>query len=322
MTRKEKIKKLLSDELSREERDDLLFSKEMTNQLYLQWQSISSVVKEDLFIRSRIWQKVKKNTFKKKKESRQVLFYKIYAVAVSVLLLLGLSVTLYWNSLPQSKSREMYIVCSGIRSINTFILPDSTVVHLGSNSKLTYPQTFDDKNREVHLDGQGFFSVRKNKTSPFIVRTPEMDITVLGTEFEVFNYGQDTNAEAILLNGRISVSFPGKDGPNLFLSSNEKMRFGKREQSVKRETIDADKYTTWRKGHILSFENEKLSMIIPRLEKWYNRKILCQEGILNYYRFTFKVGDESLERILYIMGQSAPLTYREKEDGNFEIYKK
>ena len=65
------------------------------------------------------------------------------------------------------------------------------------------------------------------------------------------------------------------------------------------------------------FENENLAMIIPRLERWYGRKIQCEESLLNNYRFTFKVRDESLDVILFIMRQSAPLQYKKNTDESY-----
>ena len=83
--------------------------------------------------------------------------------------------------------------------------------------------------------------------------------------------------------------------------------------------MDADKYTAWRKQKMLSFENEKLSMIIPRLEQWYGRKVMCQKDLADKYRFTFKVRDESLEKILMLIQLSSPLKYKEIEDGNYSL---
>ena len=62
-------------------------------------------------------------------------------------------------------------------------------------------------------------------------------------------------------------------------------------------------------------------MIIPRLEQWYGRKIMCEKDIANQYRFTFKVRDESLERILYILNSSSPVKYT-KVGEDFELYVK
>ena len=100
------------------------------------------------------------------------------------------------------------------------------------------------------------------------------------------------------------------------------MVFAKNSKSAERlskQIVDADKYTAWRKQKILSFENEKLSMIIPRLEQWYGRKVMCQKDLADKYRFTFKVRDESLDRILFMIKASSPLQYKEEKNGDYTL---
>lgn len=62
-------------------------------------------------------------------------------------------------------------------------LPDSSVVYLNHNSKLTYDKDFSP--RKVTLEGEAFFSVNDGET-PFVIETQKGDeVTVLGTEFNL-----------------------------------------------------------------------------------------------------------------------------------------
>ena len=124
-----------------------------------------------------------------------------------------------------------------------------------------------------------------------------------------------------LLNGKVKIGINNSKGDRaeFILSPNEKMVYDQQADSAYVLTVDADKYTSWRKQKIVSFENEKLSMIIPRLEQWYGRKIMCQQDLADKYRFTFKVRDESLERILFMMGESSPLKYQKTSNGNYVL---
>ena len=124
--------------------------------------------------------------------------------------------------------------------------------------------------------------------------------------------------EAILVNGKIKVGFERdkKVVKEQIMSPDERLIWHKNTNKVEVGKINADKYTSWRTG-VLSFENENLAMIIPRLERWYGRKIQCEESLLNNYRFTFKVRDESLDVILFIMHQSAPMQYKKNTDESY-----
>ena len=147
-----------------------------------------------------------------------------------------------------------------------------------------------------------------------------MSVEALGTAFELFSYDMENKMEAILLNGKIKVSVADKETNQMkeyFVSPDEKILVDRQTGKIAKQIVDADKYTAWRKQKMLSFENEKLSMIIPRLEQWYGRKVMCQKDLADKYRFTFKVRDESLDRILFMMKASSPLQYKEEKNGDY-----
>lgn len=80
-------------------------------------------------------------------------------------------------------------------------LPDSSVVYLNHNSKLTYSQKFEP--RRVKLEGEAFFSVNDGAT-PFIIETKDgEEVTVLGTEFNVFVSSQGMALEVEI--GSVSI---------------------------------------------------------------------------------------------------------------------
>ena len=192
---------------------------------------------------------------------------------------------------------------------------------MGPNSQLIYPKSFDGKTRDVELKGQAFFDVAKDRERPFTVHTKNMDVTALGTAFEVFNYDSESKLETILLNGKVKIGLGGPNVKNrreVILNPNEMLVFDKQANTVRVKTVNAEEYSGWRNG-VLSFENERLSMILTRLEPWFGRKIKCPKEIAEKYRFTFKVRDESLERILFMLSNTSPIKYREK-DNEYELY--
>ncbi|WP_106830814.1 FecR family protein [Parabacteroides pacaensis] len=325
MNRNEKniLKKLLYTTLSPVEKETLLSRPSVDTHFREQWMDAPDFARQEKVNEHKIWVKIYNEIWGNKKKIPMIL-YKFYSIAASVLLLLGLSGgAYYWVS--HKTTQVMYITTSGVRNIESVVLPDGSTVQLGPSSKLTYPDKFATGKRIVELSGQAFFDVAKDKTKPFIVHSKDMEVTALGTAFEVFNYDQENKIETILLQGKVKIDLTTTSGKihkkDIYLSPNEKLTFIKDSRNVVIETVDADKYTSWRSNGILSFENEKLSMIIPRLEQWYGRKIICQKDLADTYRFTFKVRDESLKRILFILGKSSPLTYREVGE-NYQLYLK
>ena len=80
-------------------------------------------------------------------------------------------------------------------------LPDGSKVWLNGDSKITYDGDFQGKTREVHLSGEAFFDVAKDKTRPFIIHTRTINLKVLGTAFNVRSYDNEKETETALVHG-------------------------------------------------------------------------------------------------------------------------
>jgi len=323
LDKKNMIRKLIREELNEKERIDLLQSHSVTDEMQGQWLTAPDMVRKDKVDGQHIWKMIQQETWLRL-PARKVRFYQIYTWAATIALLFGLAGSVVYMQ-NREKTVPMYVISAGIQNMEPVTLPDGTLALLGPGSKLTYPADFTGKRREVALDGQAFFDVNKDASKPFIVKTYSMDVEALGTAFELFAYSIENRSEAVLLNGSIKVNLINPDSnkqTELILKPNEKVEYNIRDKKVTQLTVNADVYTSWRKRGIITFENEKLSMIIPRLEQWYGRKIICEKGIAENYKFTFKVRDESLERILYIMSESSPIRYTKSEEGDYSLFLK
>ncbi len=312
------LKKLMQDALTEEERIALQSSRRVTKEMERQWDNAPDAVGNDRPDEPSIWRNICRGAWQYG-EGKKVVFYRVYSMVASMLLVLGVAGTAYF-ALQDRANVPMYVVSSGIQNMESVSLPDGTKVQMGPGSCLTYPATFSGKTREITLDGQAFFDVAKNREKPFIVHTEDMSVEALGTAFELFSYDMENKIEAILLNGKIKVSVANKETNKMaeyLVSPDEKILMDRQTGKIVKQIVDADKYTAWRKQKMLSFENEKLSMIIPRLEQWYGRKVMCQKDLADKYRFTFKVRDESLEKILFMIKASSPLQYKETENGDY-----
>lgn len=315
---KELVRKLLNDSLSPKEREELNRLGFVQKALYTQWEGTSDiytdVLKEERILNS-IMHKIKKESSGR---LRQILNKYALVASVALLLICGtLSIFLFTQ---KPTSEVWYVLSSGRQSMDSVQLADGTFVILNAGSKLTYPKKITGERREVILSGQAFFRVYPNKKSPFVVKTKNMDITALGTAFEVFSYDTDANVEATLLNGKIKVE-PKDDKETIkggyILSPNEKLSCN--QGKVRIEHVDANTYSAWRAGGRLVFKNETLAMILPRLEKWYGQKIECPSKMADHYRFTFTLRNEPLDLILNIMSHSAPITYNLKSNDYYVL---
>ena len=135
-------------------------------------------------------------------------FYKTARVAAFFTLLFIIGITFYHIGRNVTKKDILILnhLITDSGSKRRFVLPDSTIVWLNSNSKLEYPTTFSESSREISLEGEAYFEVSHDVNKPFHVHAGDMDIEVLGTHFSVENYPDKKGVEAVLAEGRIKVT--------------------------------------------------------------------------------------------------------------------
>src|SRR5690606_9907042 len=102
-------------------------------------------------------------------------------------------------------------------------LPDGTKVWLNAMSSLRYPVHFSGDVREVELTGEAYFEVsrfqRDNVQLPFIVKTGDQTVEVLGTHFNVKAYPGEKITKTTLLEGKVRVSIPEKTSGAALISN-------------------------------------------------------------------------------------------------------
>jgi ferric-dicitrate binding protein FerR (iron transport regulator) len=188
---------------------------------------------------------------------------------------------------------------------------DGTTVFINTGSKLKYQVSFvKAKMREVFLDGEAYFNVAKNKASTFVVHTRDMDISVLGTRFNVSSYHDENSSSVVLQEGSIQVSKPSET------SKNEKklLLFPGQEVIAKNKMFkvsksDVEQHISWINGQ-LSFKNERFENIIKKLERYYNVNIENNSLPLNDIRYTGTFTKESIIEVLNIFKESTQFNYK------------
>lgn len=300
------VKKLFEGTIKPEEYAELNSYEYVNDALRKQWEKTPEAPRDT--IRE---EKILNGIMRTVRRKKTLLYFKQsfsqYGIVAMIAICMILSILLF----TKNTNETIYVVKTGYRSIDSIRLADGTKVMLNAGSRLTYPKEFSGEKREVQLSGQAFFHVTPDRQHPFVVKTQKMNITVLGTSFEVFSYDGDENAETVLLTGKVKVEMPQREKlkGTYILNPNEKLAYNKSD-GIRLTTIDADAYSSWRNGKRISFKNETLEMILGRLEKWYGQKIQCDAQVAKHYRFTFTIHSESLEMILNYISHSAPLNYR------------
>ena len=152
-------------------------------------------------------------------------------------------------------------------------LDDGTLVHLNYDSRLIYPEKFGDR-RDVILEGEAYFMVAKDKSRQFVVHTPQGDVKVYGTEFNVNtrSKGGDGNdnggLSVVLVNG--SVSFTPARGKEQMLTPGQELSIVNAQLSI--NEVDTVPYVAWNEGKFF-FEEWPLERIMEVMARWYGREV-------------------------------------------------
>ncbi len=216
-------------------------------------------------------------------------------------------------------------------------LPDGTKVWLNAASSIRYPTAFSDTERKVEITGEAYFEVAKNSKMPFRVNVNNRaEIEVLGTNFNVNAYENETTLNTTLLQGSIRVlagnQLAGRQSPesqlpksqfpgNQFPGNQEQQQAGQKtgpgkekevvvlkpgQQAQIRNAItvvdnkDLDKIMAWKNG-AFDFEDLPLEEAMRQLERWYDIKVVYKNGLPDV-RFGGKIGrDVRLEDLLQML---------------------
>lgn len=229
----------------------------------------------------------------------------IRVVSVAAILILGLfsgSVLTYFLSekAPFSE-RLVFETPRGEKSI--IKLPDGSEVWLNANSRLVY-NTFSADHRQVELKGEAFFKIAHNKAAPFVVRTNECDVEVLGTTFNVMAYDEFGRKEITLLSGSVAVH---AEGANEILKPGEALIL--KDHAIQIISVDACQASAW-VDNKFNFKDIPLSELMKRLENWYDVDITLENktGREVNYTGTFK-NEETIWQVLDAIKVYTPIRY-------------
>ena len=164
------------------------------------------------------------------------------------------------------------------------ILPDGTHVWLDAASSLKYPVTFIGNERKVELTGQGYFEVSHNAAKPFIVKTSQTEVQVLGTHFNVSAFDDEQDTKTTLLEGAVRIkSYKAA----VLLKPGEQAVLNTSRQLIVSDDIDVNREIAWKNG-LFDFKKAGVEEIMLKVSRWYDINVKY-EGAIPETRLTGKI---------------------------------
>lgn len=152
------------------------------------------------------------------------------------------------------------------------ILPDLSCVWLNAASSLRYPIRFSGAERRVELSGEAYFEVARNDRQPFVVQSNGQEVKVLGTQFNINAYDDESVVTTTLVDGSIAIVHLGQDGTILSHTLTPHQQATLSNGSISITEVDIQPFTAWKNGQFV-FRNTELDAILRQLERWYDIEV-------------------------------------------------
>lgn len=319
----ERIEKYFNEELSSTERVQFLHevdSNETLKKQFVEYQNLYALLNLSPQIENRKIGKQKYDRFVHQKQNRNLRKLWLsrigYAAAILILVVSSSLLTLWYT-----QNEEVVFVANEMNTLYTpagqracLVLQDGTEVWLNAKSKLVYPAQFTGEERRVKVEGEAFFNVAKDSVKPFIVSAMDVDMKVLGTQFNVYCYPDVGYVETSLLEGSVRVFFSGKEKEGILLKPDQQVTAANGKMVVK--PIRLNEHFLWRDG-VYAFEDEPLIDILKKLELYYDVKIIVEDTSMFKDTYTGKFRQrDSLDDIFKILQQIRSFKIRKNVDNN------
>ncbi|WP_075556786.1 FecR family protein [Parabacteroides timonensis] len=198
------------------------------------------------------------------------------------------------------------------------VLSDGTKIILNSDTKLRIPADFNKEERVLEMEGEGFFDVAPDPNKPFIIKSGEARVRVLGTSFDFKSYKEDDFIKLTVSTGKVRVNVDDQD-LQLSVSPNEHLSVNKVDGNVSKETIQENNYIKWIQGS-LYFNKEPIREVIKTINRTYNCKVILQCKNRDY-KITGTHDNKNIEAVIEAICFTTGLHSRQEGD-NIIIYDK
>ncbi len=250
----------------------------------------------------------------------------------------------FLDALSESYAEDTYYTIEAPRGAKSLItLSDGSKVWLNAGSKLQYPKNFNQTNRDLYLEGEGYFVVAQNKNHSFRVISSDIVVQAMGTEFNVKAYPEEGLVETTLVKGSVYINRKSTlaSSEGITLKPNQKASFYTKdftsdrvastkmdaveEKSVKtspvapspmrvrlESNINTETATSWHTRRWV-FEREKLSSMATLLERQYDITIHFKNEEIKDFHLTGILEEESIEQVLAALQLTLPINYKIKQ---------
>jgi transmembrane sensor len=289
-------------------------NKNHLEELKLIWDKSTEVSDFDLIDAEADWSKVKARFGDRAKvvpidreKDRSFLTY-FTRIAAVLILIAGISLIFYKYS--KTDDADFIAVSTAADEEREVELPDGSKVFLNANSRLSYSENFATK-RELSLEGEAFFEVRKDKSSPFRVKANGTVTEVLGTTFDVKAYSGSEKTVVTLMTGKVAFYKQDDQKEKVLMEKGEQAVFSN--GKITKKGTEDENVIAWKENK-LTFNNSKVDDVVFALEAYFGKKIEVRDAKLYNCRYTGFFPDPKFDTVFEVVSVTLNAKVEQKGD--------
>lgn len=201
------------------------------------------------------------------------------------------------------------------KKILLIVLPDSSKVWLNAGSIFRYPKKFASGIRSVELvEGRAYFEIKHHDKYPFVVKTEKLNVTVLGTSFDVQAYQKEGMTKVSVVTGKVGITLKdSKKTSAVMLLPKQEIVLQNIDQKLIKIPTREIAVNVWCKSQLV-FEQESLGNVFKVLEQKYNIKISVEDKSLLSEPVTITLSNQHLDAVMQILGYTKHFKYQMAND--------
>ncbi len=266
------------------------------NQLKKIWESSLQLAAVSAVDTGKAWEKFQDRISNKEEskitEQRSHFHRMKVAAAVIVLVSLGwLGYSLFNRDVPV---KELLVQTQ--QQVLNDTLSDGSVVVLNKNSSISYPSAFKGDKRKVNLKGEAFFSVTPDKKKPFVIDVNDVQVTVVGTSFNIKSHEGKT--EVVVETGIVRVT---QNGKTVELKAGEKIVTGAADTAMAEKQVVSDQLYNYYRTKEFVCDGTPLWKLVDVLNEAYGTNIEIGRAELRNLPMNTTFVNESLDQVLEVI---------------------
>jgi transmembrane sensor len=283
-------------------------NKEYYEQFKLIWNTSKELAVKSTVDENAAWQRFQQqvsNTNKKETPVRKMNTGWM-RIAASIIAVIGVGILGYLFFNKENDPKQL--IAQTQENVLTDTLSDGSMVTLNKRSALSFPEKFKGDTRKVTLTGEAFFNVAPNKKKPFIISVNDVEVTVVGTSFNIRSI--NGNTEVIVETGIVKVT---KAGKTIELRPGEKTMITAVDNAPARQEVTDKLYNYYRTREFVC-DATPLWKVVEVINEAYDAHIVIANDQMKNLRLTTTFENLSLDRALEVLHETFNLTIKKSGD--------